>query len=67
MTPLALANVDSCKHVLLLIDNKLQQSGKKFFVHPIVNSASVLIDCAGLDTFLRWVTGIAAINYGYLS
>eukprot|EP00878_Enallax_costatus_P041006 GHUV01047443.1.p1 GENE.GHUV01047443.1~~GHUV01047443.1.p1 ORF type:complete len:289 (+),score=110.84 GHUV01047443.1:305-1171(+) len=55
VTPLALANVDSCKHVLLLIDSKLQQSGQKFFVHPIVNSASVLVDCDGLDKFLRGI------------
>lgn len=57
VTPLALANTESCKHVLLLIDSKLQAASQKFFVHPIVNSASVLIDCAGLDKFLRCVTG----------
>lgn len=52
MTPLALVHTDSCKHVLLLIDQKLQAAGK-FFVHPIVNSASVLLDSAGLDAFVK--------------
>lgn len=55
VTPLALANVDTCKHVLLLVDKQLRSCGKKFFVHPIVNSASVLIDCEGLDKFLRGI------------
>jgi hypothetical protein len=53
VTPLALANSDSCKHVLLLVDQKLQAPGCKFFVHPIVNTASVLLDSAGLDAFIR--------------
>eukprot|EP00879_Flechtneria_rotunda_P015692 GHRR01016414.1.p1 GENE.GHRR01016414.1~~GHRR01016414.1.p1 ORF type:complete len:273 (+),score=115.03 GHRR01016414.1:593-1411(+) len=53
VTPLALANQSSSKHVLLLIDQKLKNT--KFFVHPIVNSASVLLDSAGLDTFVRSV------------
>jgi hypothetical protein len=51
VTPLAVAN-PSAKHVLLLLDNKLQGCGS-FFVHPIVNSASVLLDSAGLDAFLK--------------
>jgi hypothetical protein len=52
VTPLAVANPSS-KHVLLLIDSKLREAGSPFFVHPIVNSASVLISTAGLDAFLR--------------
>jgi len=52
VTPLAVAN-PSAKHVLLLLDSKLQDGGRSFFVHPIVNSASVLINAAGLDAFLK--------------
>ncbi|KIZ03058.1 hypothetical protein MNEG_4903 [Monoraphidium neglectum] len=52
VTPLALANADSTRHTLLLLDGKLRGSGK-FFVHPIVNSASVLLDADGLEAFLR--------------
>lgn len=52
MTPLALANTASCKHVQLLIDAKLRAAGA-FFVHPIVNSCSVLLDAPGLDAFLQ--------------
>lgn len=55
VTPLALANQDSCKHVLLLLDQKLQAPGCKFFVHPIVNTASVLLDAAGLDAFVKGI------------
>ncbi|KAF6253190.1 WD40-repeat-containing domain protein [Scenedesmus sp. NREL 46B-D3] len=55
VTPLALANSDSCRHVLLLVDQKLQAPGCKFFVHPIVNTASVLLDSAGLDTFVKGI------------
>jgi hypothetical protein len=54
VTPLALANADSTRHTLLLLDGKLRGSGK-FFVHPIVNSASVLLDADGLEAFLRCV------------
>ena len=54
MTPLAVANPSS-KHVLLLIDSKLRDAGSPFFVHPIVNSASILINPAGLDAFLKYV------------
>jgi hypothetical protein len=53
VTPLALANSDSCKHVLLLVDQNLQAPGCKFFVHPVVNTASVLLDSAGLDAFIK--------------
>lgn len=53
VTPLALANQDSCKHVLLLLDQKLQAPGCKFCVHPLVNTASVLLDAAGLDAFIK--------------
>lgn len=59
VTPLAVAN-PSAKHVLLLIDSKLQEAGSPFFVHPIVNSASVLISTAGLDAFLR--CGVGSIH-----
>lgn len=52
MTPLAVAN-PSAKHVLLLLDSKLRDGGSPFFVHPIMNSASVLINAAGLDAFLK--------------
>jgi hypothetical protein len=55
VTPLALANTDSCKHVLLLLDSKLQAAGTKFLVHPVVNTASVLLDSTGLESFLRCV------------
>lgn len=55
VTPLALANTESCKHVVLLLDAKLQAPGMRFYVHPIVNDASVLLDTAGLDAFLRAV------------
>eukprot|EP00775_Hariotina_reticulata_P006357 gene6357-6590_t len=55
VTPLALANTDSCKHVLLLLDSKLQAAGTKFLVHPIVNTASLLLDSAGLESFLRGI------------
>lgn len=51
VTPLAVANA-SAKHVLLLLDSKLKSAGR-FFVHPIVNSASVLIGAEGLDTFIK--------------
>jgi hypothetical protein len=43
----------SAKHVLLLIDSKLRDGGSSFFVHPVVNSASVLINSSGLDAFLK--------------
>lgn len=52
VTPLAVANT-SAKHVLLLLDKKIQECGSPIFVHPIVNSASVLISSAGLDAFLK--------------
>lgn len=52
VTPLAVAN-PSAKHVLLLLDAKLQSCGKRFFVHPIVNTASVLLNTAGLDAFIK--------------
>lgn len=55
MTPLAVAN-PSAKHVLLLLDKNIQECGSPIFVHPIVNSASVLISSAGLDAFLECVT-----------
>ncbi len=29
----------------------------KFLVHPGVNSASVKLDAAGLEVFLKWVDG----------
>lgn len=51
VTPLAVAN-PSAKHVLLLLDQKLKDAGS-FFVHPIVNSSSVLLTAAGLDTFIK--------------
>ena len=51
VTPLAAAS-PSAKHVLVLIDSKLRDVGP-FFVHPIVNSASVLISAADLEAFLR--------------
>jgi len=52
VTPLGLANAAACRHALLLIDEKLRGGGK-FFVHPIVNTASVRMDHAGLEKFLR--------------
>lgn len=52
VTPLALANTATTSCVLLLLDQKLR-SGGNFFVHPIVNSASVALDSAGLEAFLR--------------
>ncbi|KAI8468739.1 MAG: YbaK/aminoacyl-tRNA synthetase-associated domain-containing protein [Monoraphidium minutum] len=68
VTPLALANAGGCAHTLLLLDEKLRGAGK-FFVHPIVNSASVMLDAAGLEAFLRaigrepiWVDLEAAVK-----
>lgn len=54
VTPLAVAN-PSAKHVLLLLDRKIQECGSPVFVHPIVNSASVLVSSAGLDAFLKGI------------
>jgi len=55
VTPLALAS-PSAADVLLLLDSKLRDCGR-FFVHPIVNTASVCLDAAGLEAFLRWAAG----------
>lgn len=51
VTPLALANA-SAAGVGLLLDQKLRDAGA-FFVHPIVNTASVKLDAAGLEAFVR--------------
>eukprot|EP00877_Chromochloris_zofingiensis_P000743 jgi/Chrzof1/1066/Cz01g38310.t1 len=51
VTPLAVAN-DTASSVLLLLDSKLQAAGK-FYVHPITNTASVMLDSNGLDQYLR--------------
>lgn len=52
VTPLGLANAESSRHVLLLLDSRLR-GARAFFVHPIVNSASVRLDAADLEAFLR--------------
>jgi hypothetical protein len=54
VTPLGLANAGSCGRVVALLDGRLRAPAARFFVHPIVNDVSVLIDAAGLDAFLRW-------------
>jgi hypothetical protein len=52
VTPLAAANAAGRRELLVLLDARLRGGGK-FFVHPIVNSVSVRMDCEGLETFLR--------------
>ncbi|GBF98565.1 hypothetical protein Rsub_11895 [Raphidocelis subcapitata] len=54
VTPLGLANAGSCGRVVALLDARLR-GARRFCVHPIVNDASVLIDAAGLEAFLRAV------------
>jgi hypothetical protein len=75
VTPLAVANA-SAKHVLLLLDRKIQECGSPVFVHPIVNSASVLISSAGLDAFLKcaqlphlhlWPAGSSCLLLAFVS
>lgn len=56
VTALAVANRRAAARCALLLDARLRGAGH-FFVHPIVNGASVRMTAEGLDAFLRCVCG----------
>lgn len=52
VSPLALTDAAAAAHTLLLLDTKLQGAGK-FLLAAGSDSASVAIDAAGLEAFLK--------------
>lgn len=52
VTPLALANADSARDVVLLLDAQLRAQDR-VLVHPLTNTASTALAPAGLEQFLR--------------
>ena len=52
VTPLALANADSARDVVLLLDARMRDQDR-VVVHPLTNTASTALAPAGLEQFLR--------------
>ncbi len=51
-TPLALCQ-PTAANVVLLLDQKLK-SLNRIIVHPLENTASMVLSAKGLETFIRW-------------
>lgn len=44
---------ETAKNVLLIMDQKIKESNKPFYVHPMINSASLEITHDVLEAFLK--------------